>query len=84
MSKKEKNQKTKNDKSYQMQLVGNSEAYIEGFKRIVEYDENMIVVSTKRANVAFWGAGLSMKFMNKESITIVGKITQIQFIDKRK
>ncbi len=79
MSKKEKN-----DKSYQIQLVGNSEAYIEGFKRIVEYDENMIVVSTKKVNLAFWGAELSMKFMDKESITIVGKITQIQFIDKRK
>ena len=76
--------KEKNDKSYQMQLVGNNEAYIEGFKRIVEYDENLIVVSTKRVNIAFYGCDLSMKFMNRESVTVMGKITQIQFIDKRR
>lgn len=39
-----------------LEINGNNEVIVEGCKSIVEYDENIIKISTKKCLFSFWGA----------------------------
>ena len=51
-----------------LEMNGNSEAIVEGCKSIVEYDENIIKISTKKMFIAFFGRNLTIKCLTTDRI----------------
>ncbi|MGI5895739.1 MAG: YabP/YqfC family sporulation protein [Oscillospiraceae bacterium] len=64
----------------QIELLGNSEAVVEGCKGILEYDDNIIRIAIHKMEVKFSGIDLSIKSLNSESIIIEGQISGIEFL----
>lgn len=61
-------------------LSSNKEALIEGSKGIVKYSDTEIDINCKKFILRFIGFDLSIKALNAESISVNGKITQINFL----
>lgn len=66
--------------SAQIEISGNREAIIEGCQGILEYDENVIKLTTGRMNVRFAGRGLQIKVLTHDSAVIEGIINIIEFL----
>ena len=64
----------------QIELLGNSEAVVEGCKGILEYDDTIIIFAIHKMQVKFVGMELTIKSLNSESVIIQGKIGGIEFI----
>ena len=64
----------------QIELLGNSEAVVEGCKGILEYDDNIIRIAIHKMEVKFSGMDLSIKSLNSESVIIEGQISGIEFL----
>ncbi len=64
----------------QIELLGNSEAVVEGCKGILEYDDTIIKIAIHKMQVKFVGMELTIKSLNSESVIIQGKIGGIEFI----
>ena len=63
-----------------LEINGNNEVIVEGCKSIVEYDENIIKISTKKMFIQFLGRNLRIKCLNTDSLVIQGFITSIEFM----
>ena len=64
----------------QMQVIGNREVTVEGYKEIVTYDDTLLRIRAKGMDISFWGSDLELNYMNDENIVISGKIEQIEFL----
>ena len=64
----------------QIELLGNSEAVVEGCKGILEYDDAVIRIAIQKMQVRFAGTNLTIKSLNSESVIIQGVIDKIEFI----
>lgn len=61
-------------------LTGNSEAWIENYKGILEYTENTILLQAKTCQVCFEGTGLSVDYYTNEDMKISGRISAVRYM----
>ena len=64
----------------QIELLGNREAVIEGSCDILSFDDSLIKVAVKKMNIAFYGAKLTLKNINSESVVVEGIISSVELI----
>ena len=64
----------------QVQLCGNREAVVEGYRRVLEYDDNLLRIRAKRMEIGFWGSELTLKCLNRENVIVSGKLERIEFV----
>ena len=57
-------------------IIGSEDVWIENYKGIIEYNEEMIRLSN---NIIIYGQGLSVEEISSEDILIIGKIKNIEF-----
>lgn len=60
-------------------LMGKNQLYIENFRTILEYDDELIKVRTFDGVVFATGTNLKVQYYNSEEIKITGKISEIRF-----
>ena len=61
-------------------LTGNCEAWVENYRGILEYTENLILLQGKNCQVCFEGAGLSIVYYTNEDMKIKGCIACVRYI----
>lgn len=61
-------------------LTGNNEAWIENYKGILEYTENMILLQGKTCRVCFEGSRLSIDYYTNEDMKISGCICCVKYL----
>lgn len=61
-------------------LTGNGEAWIENYKGILEYTEQMILLQTKTCQVCFEGNRLSIGYYTNEDMKINGCIQCVRYL----
>ena len=61
-------------------LTGNSEAWIENYRGILEYTQEMILLQTKNCRVCFEGSRLSIDYYTNEDMKISGCISQVRYM----
>ena len=57
-------------------IIGGEDVWIENYKGILEYSEDMIRLSN---NISIYGQDLSVEEISSEDILIIGKIKNIEF-----
>lgn len=60
-------------------MIENKEVIVEGCKEILEYDDNVIRITTKKMEISFWGTNLALKCFNTDNIIITGKLERVEF-----
>ena len=60
-------------------LTGNSEAWIENYRGILEYTGTMILLQGKKSQVCFEGTRLSIDYYTNEDMKISGHITCVKY-----
>lgn len=61
-------------------LTGNTEAWIENYRGILEYTEQMILLQARTCQVCFEGTGLSVDYYTNEDMKISGRISNVRFL----
>ena len=61
-------------------LTGNSEAWIENYRGILEYTGSTILLQAKTCQVCFEGKGLSIDYYTNEDMKISGCITNVKYL----
>ncbi len=61
-------------------LTGNGEAWIENYKGILEYTEQMILLQTKTCQVCFEGNRLSIDYYTNEHMKINACIQCVRYL----
>ena len=67
----------------QLQLTDNRELEIEGCKKIIEYDENLIIIMLEKILLKVYGTELKTSCFSSGYVTIYGKITSLEFEEVR-
>ena len=61
-------------------LTGNSEAWIENYRGILEYTGQTILLQGKTCQVCFEGSRLSIDYYTNEDMKISGCITAVRYL----
>lgn len=61
-------------------LTGNSEAWIENYKGILEYSDSMILLQGKVCQVCLEGRGLTIDYYTNEDMKISGCICNVRYL----
>lgn len=61
-------------------MTGNREAWIENYRGILEYTENLILLQGKTCQVCFEGTGLSIDYYTNEDMKLSGCIACIKYL----
>ncbi len=61
-------------------LTGNTEAWIENYKGLLEYSENMVLLQGKSCQVCFEGASLTIDYYTNEDMKISGCIQSVRYL----
>lgn len=61
-------------------LTGSTEAWIENYRGILEYTEQMILLQGKTCQVSFEGKGLSIDYYTNEDMKISGCIQCVRYL----
>lgn len=61
-------------------LTGNREAWIENYRGILEYTEQMILLQGKTCQVCFEGTKLSVDYYTNEDMKISGCISAVRYL----
>lgn len=61
-------------------LTGNREAWIENYRGILEYTENVILLQAKTCQVSFEGSRLSIDYYTNEDMKISGCISCVRYL----
>lgn len=62
-----------------IEMTGNKEIVVDGCNGIVEYDENIIKISTNTVSIGFEGQGLVITSYDNKVIIITGQIANLSF-----
>ena len=62
-----------------IEMTGNKEIIVDGCNGIVEYDENVIKISTNTVSIGFEGQGLVITSYDNKVIIITGQIANLSF-----
>lgn len=60
-------------------IIGNEEACIENYKRIIEYTDNVIRVQAKQRQIKIAGINLKIEFYTNDEMKITGKIDSLEY-----
>jgi sporulation protein YqfC len=63
-----------------IEMAGNREAIIDGCQGVVEYDENIIKLSTGKMVIKFSGRDLQIKALTHDSAVVSGFILAMEFL----
>ena len=63
-----------------VEFTGNREAFVEGIRGVLEYDENIIRLNSNKLILRFIGRGLNIKSYNDDSMVIEGYIISFEFM----
>ena len=63
-----------------IELMGNTEAIIEGCQGVLEYDESVIVLSLGKMQIKFEGEDLSLKCMSDTDAIVQGRFVTIEYM----
>ncbi len=63
-----------------IELTGNREAIVDGCDGIVQYDDEVIKLSTGKLVVCFYGNRLTIRTLTTDQAVIEGEIISIQFL----
>lgn len=61
-------------------LTGNSEAWIENYRGILEYTEGMILLQARTCQVCFEGTRLTVDYYTNEDMKISGCISSVRYL----
>lgn len=61
-------------------LTGNSEAWIENYRGILEYTDQMILLQAKTCQVCFEGTRLTVDYYTNEDMKISGCICNVRYL----
>ena len=61
-------------------ITGDSEAFIENYKGILEYSKESIVLQGKNCRIAFSGKELSIDYYTNEDMKIGGRIEMVRYL----
>jgi len=61
-------------------MTGNTEAWIENYRGILEYTQECILLQANTCRVSFEGSGLSIVYYTNEDMKIKGCITCIRYM----
>lgn len=61
-------------------LTGNTEAWIENYRGILEYTDKLILLQTKSCQVCFEGNRLSIDYYTNEDMKISGIICSVRYL----
>ena len=64
----------------QIELSGNREALVDGCRSVLQYEDDVIRLSTGRRVVRFQGSDLMIRTMQQNQLLISGTILSIEFI----
>jgi len=60
-------------------MTGNREAWVENYRGILEYTENLVLLQAKTCQVAFEGTRLSIDYYTNEDMKISGCISCVRY-----
>ena len=63
-----------------IELSGNREALVDGCRGVLQYEDDVIRLSTGRRVVRFQGSGLMIRTMQQNQLLICGTILSVEFI----
>lgn len=61
-------------------LTGDFEAYIENYRGIISYDENMISIKGNHVILNIYGCHLIVDFYSQEAMKVMGKIKKLEYV----
>lgn len=61
-------------------LTGDGEAYIENYRGIVSYDEDMISIQGNHVVLNIYGCYLTVDFYSQEAMKVKGKIKRLEYV----
>lgn len=61
-----------------LQICGNRKIYVDGCKKIIEYNDVMIKVKTWDMTVTVWGNGLQADDFGSGSVIVFGRIQSVE------
>ena len=64
-------------KSYRYVNVGGSNLYVQGFKEIVSFSPETIILKLNKSSLKIYGSNLTIKELNINSINVIGKIDSV-------
>lgn len=65
-----------------IQITDNSEIVLDGCRRVIEYNDNNIVLELPTIGVSVVGMDLSMRNFSVGGVVITGKLHSVTFISK--
>ena len=63
-----------------MHITGKYELYIENYKKIIEFNDEMIKIQAVTCKICVYGKRLQIEYFNNADMKIVGRIANIEFI----
>lgn len=63
-----------------IEILSNHLATIQGAKGIIEYTDELVRVSLADREVRFYGEGLSIGCLTRDSLEISGKIARLEYV----
>ena len=61
-------------------VTGNSEAFIENYKGMIEYTDENILLQGKTCRIAIKGQRLMIDYYTNEDMKITGRITDVSYL----
>jgi sporulation protein YqfC len=61
-------------------VTGNSEAFIENYKGMIEYTDENILLQGKTCRIAIKGKRLAIEYYTNEDMKITGRILSVSYI----
>lgn len=59
-------------------IVGKTDIYIENFKSIVEYNNDILKMLTRTGVITIYGKNLEIKYYDNEEIAVRGKLEKVE------
>lgn len=61
-------------------LIGNTDAWVENYRGILEYSSEKILLQGKKCQVCFEGKELSIDYYTNEDMKIRGRISMVNYL----
>lgn len=62
-----------------LHLIGQYEIYIENYKNIIEFNENVIKIQARSTKIIITGKHLHIEYFNNDDMKIKGRISDVSF-----
>ncbi len=62
-----------------LHLIGQYEVYIENYKNIIEFNDNVIKIQARSTKIIITGKHLHIEYFNNDDMKIKGRISDVSF-----